>query len=147
MIDLNPHLENKRACQLSRCWVLFFPSLRQTLTKLHDAVSALTRFLEFKPNHMFGCILDRQACTPTFATFRAILTRFKPIPFETARRSFPSEQFIRFKFDHKFVCQFDQQACLQTFETFRNIFTLFKPNLSKTTQRSFAFDKFLKIKI
>ena len=31
-----------------------FAFLSQTLTKLHDAVSALTRFLEFQPDHMFG---------------------------------------------------------------------------------------------
>ena len=54
----------------------FSPSLNQTLTKLHDAVSALTRFLEFKPDNMFGWILDKQACMPTFATFQAILTPF-----------------------------------------------------------------------
>ena len=54
------------------------------LTKLHDAVSALTRYLEFKPDHMFGCILDRQACTPTSAMFQAILTPFKPNPVENA---------------------------------------------------------------
>ena len=51
--------------------------------------------LELKPDHMFGCILDRQACTPTFVTFRAILTPFKPNPIETARRSFTLEQFLR----------------------------------------------------
>ena len=78
------HLENKSACQLSRCGELFSPSLSQTLKKLYDEVSALTRFLEFKPDHMFGCILDRQACRPTFATFQAILTPFKPNPVEIA---------------------------------------------------------------
>ena len=133
------HLENKRACQLSRCGELFSPSLSQTLTKLHDAVSALTRFLEFKPDHMFGFILDRQAFMLTFAMFQAILSPFKPNPIETARRSFPFEGFLRIKFDHKFGCQFDQQACMQTFETLKNIFTPFKPNLSKTAQRSFRF--------
>ena len=63
--------------------------------KLHDAVSASIRFVEFKLDNMFGCILDRQACTPTFTTFQAILTPFKPNPVETARRSFPFEQFLR----------------------------------------------------
>ena len=63
--------------------------------KLHDAVLALTRFLDFKPDHMFGCILDRQACTPNFATFQAILTSFRPNPVETERLSFPFEQFLR----------------------------------------------------
>ena len=71
------------------------PSLSQTLTKLHDAVSALTKFLEFKPDHMLGCILHRQVCTPTFATFQDILTPFKPNPIETGRWSFPFEQFLR----------------------------------------------------
>ena len=71
------------------------PSLSQTLTKLHDAVSGLTRLLEFKPDHMFGCILDGQACTPTLATFRAVLTPFKRNHVETAQRSFPFEQFLR----------------------------------------------------
>ena len=118
----------------------YFRHLSQTLTKLHDSVSGLTRFLEFKPDHMFGCILDIQACTPTFATFQAILSPFKPNPVETARWSFPFEQFLEFKFDHKFGCQFDQQVCMQTFETFQNIVTPFKPNLSKTAQRSFTFD-------
>ena len=72
-----------------------FAILSQTLTKLHDAVSALTKFLEFKPDHMFGCILDRQACMPTFMMFQAILTPFIPNPVETARWSFPFEQFLR----------------------------------------------------
>ena len=100
-----------------------FAILSQTLTKLHDAVSALTRFLEFKPDHMYGCILDRQACMPTFMTFWAILTPFKPYPIETAWRSFTFEQFLEFKFDHKFGCPFDEQAYMQTFETFQKIFT------------------------
>ena len=140
MIDLSPHLENKSGCQLSRCSDLFSPSLSQTLAKMHDAVSALTRFLEFKPDHIIGCILDRQACTPTFATFQAILTPFKPNLVETARRGFPFEQFLEFKFDLKFGCQFDQKACMQTFQKFQNVFTPFKPNLRKTAQRSFTFD-------
>ena len=70
-----------------------FAIFKPTLKKLHDAVSSLTRFLEFKPDHMFGCILDRQACMPTFATFQAILTPFMPNPVESALRSFPFEQF------------------------------------------------------
>ena len=134
------HLEDKSACELSRCWELFSTSLSKTLTKLLDAVSTLTKFSKLKPDHLFGCISDRQACTPTFPLFRAILTPFKPNPVETAWRSFPLEQFLEFKFDHKFGCQFDQQACMQTFETFQNILTPFKPNLSKTAQRSFTFD-------
>ena len=89
------HLENKSACQHSRYSEPFSPSLSQTLTKLHDTVSALTRLLECKPYNMFGCILDRQACTPTFATFQVILTPFKPNPVETARRSFPSDEFLK----------------------------------------------------
>ena len=72
-----------------------FAIFKQNPNKTADAVSALTKFLEFKPDHMFGCILDRQACTPTFATFQAILTPFKPTPVETARRSFPFELFLR----------------------------------------------------
>ena len=84
---------------VNRVWneeyLTFQASLSQTLTKLHDAVSALTRLLEFKPDHMFGCILDRKACTPTFATFEFILTPFKPNPVETTRRRFPFEQFLR----------------------------------------------------
>ena len=62
----------------------FLASLRQTLTKLQDVVSSLTKFLELKPDNRFGCILDRKALTPTFTTFRAILTHFKPNPVETA---------------------------------------------------------------
>ena len=61
-----------------------FAFFKPNPNKMHDAVSALTKFLEFKPNHMFGCILDRQACTPTFVMFPAILTPFKPNPVETA---------------------------------------------------------------
>ena len=72
-----------------------FAIFKPNPNKTTDAVSALTRFLEFKPDHMLGCILDRQACTPTFATFQAILTPFNPNPVETARRSFPFEQFLR----------------------------------------------------
>ena len=71
------------------------PTLSQTLTKMYDAVSALTRLLEFEPDHMFGCILDRQACTQSFTTFQAILTPFRMNPVETARRSFRFEQFLR----------------------------------------------------
>ena len=100
----------------------------------------MTAFLEFKPDHMFGCILDGQAFTPTFATFQAILTPFKPNPVETARRS-----FLEFKFDHRFGCQFDQQACMQTFETFQNIFTPFKPNPIETARQSFTFEQVLRI--
>ena len=72
-----------------------FTIFKPNPNKTDDAVSALTRFLEFKPNHMFGCILDRQACMPTFTTFQAILTPFKRNPVETARWSFPFEQFLR----------------------------------------------------
>ena len=133
-------MENKSACQLSRYGELFSPSLSQTLTKLHDEVSALTRFLEFKPDHMFGCILDRQACTSTFATFQAIFTPYGPTLLKPHDGVSLSSSFLEFKFDHKFGYQFDQQACMQTFKTFRNIFTPFKPNLSKTAQRSFTFD-------
>ena len=75
----------------------FSASLSQTITKLHDIVSVLTKFSELKLYHMFGCILDRQACTPPFATFQAILTPFQPNPVGTARRSFPFEQFLRIK--------------------------------------------------
>ena len=139
MIDLNPHLENKSAYQLSRCWDLFSPSLSQTLTNMHDAVSALTRFLKFKTDNMFGCILHRQACTPNFSTFQGILTPFRPNPVETTRRVSLSSILLEFKFDHKFGCQFDQQAWMQTFEKFQNIFTPFNPNLSKTPQRSFTW--------
>ena len=101
-------MENKSAFQLSRCWELFSPSLSQTLTKLHDAVSALTRFLEFKPAHMFGCILDRQACTPTFATFQTILTPFKPNLVETVRRSFPYNLNLMINLDANLI---NKRAC------------------------------------
>ena len=110
------------------------------LTKLQDAVSALARFLEFKPDDMFGCILDRQACTSSFTTFQAILPPLSPTLLKPHDGVSLSSSFLEFKFDHKFGCQFDQQACMQTFETFQNIFTPFKPNLSKTAQRSFTFD-------
>ena len=73
----------------------FLASLSQTLTKLQDAVSGLTKFSELKPDNRFGCILDRKACMPTFTMFRAILTPFKPNPVEIARRIFLFEQFLR----------------------------------------------------
>ena len=72
-----------------------FAIFKPNPNKTADAVSALTRFLEFKPDHMFACILDRQAYTPSFTMFQAILTPFKPNPVETARRSFPFEQIPR----------------------------------------------------
>ena len=53
-------------------------------------------FLEWKLDHRFGCPLDKQSCTPNFATFQAIiLTPFKPNPSETARQSFTFEQFLK----------------------------------------------------
>ena len=73
----------------------FWHLLSQTPTKLHDGDSALIKFSKLKLDHRFGCILDRQAGMPTFATFRAILTPFKPNPVETTRRSFTFEQFLR----------------------------------------------------
>ena len=134
-------MEDKSACQLSRYWELFLTSLSKTLTKLHDAVSALTRFLEFKPDHMFGCILDRQACTPTFAMFQAILTRaLSPTLSKPHEGVSLSISFLEFNFDHKFGCTFDEQVCKKTFETFQNIFAPFKHNLRKTAQQSFTFD-------
>ena len=59
------------------------------LLKLHDAVSSLTKFLEFKPDHMFGCILDRKAGTPTFTTFQAILTPLEVQPCRNRTTEFP----------------------------------------------------------
>ena len=47
----------------------FLESLSQTVTKLHDGVFALTKFSELKLDDRLGCISDKQACTPTFATF------------------------------------------------------------------------------
>ena len=41
----------------------FSPPLSQTLAKSNDGVSLLTKFLEFKFDHRFGCPFDRQACT------------------------------------------------------------------------------------
>ena len=58
--------------------------LSQTLTKMYDGVLALTKFSELKLDDRFGCILDRQACMPTFTMFRDILTPFKSNPVETA---------------------------------------------------------------
>ena len=98
-----------------------------------------TKFLEFKPNHMFECILDRQGCTPTFTTFQPILTPLIPTLLKPHDVVSLSSSFLEFKFDHKFGCQFDQQVRMQTFETFQNIVTPFNPNLSKTAQQSFRF--------
>ena len=61
------------------------PPLSQTLVKLHDGVSLLTKFLKLKFDHRFGCMFDIQACTPTFAMFLAIWTLLKTNPSENAR--------------------------------------------------------------
>ena len=37
-----------------------FSSFKPKPKKLHDVVSALTKFSELKHDHMFGCIFDRQ---------------------------------------------------------------------------------------
>ena len=56
----------------------------------------LTYFLEWKLDHRFGCPLDKQSCTPNFATFRAIIfTPFTPNRNETARRIFTFYKFLR----------------------------------------------------
>ena len=90
------HLEDKSARQLSRYSELFSAPLSQTLTKLYDGGSLLMYFLEWKHDHIFGCPLDKQSCTPNFAMFQAIiLTPFKPNPSETTRQSFTFEQFLR----------------------------------------------------
>ena len=72
-----------------------FAIFKPNPNKYAYAVSALTKFLECKPDHMFGCILDRQAWTPTFATFQVVLTPFNANPVETARPSFPFKQLLR----------------------------------------------------
>ena len=125
------------------------PSLGQTLTKLHDAVSDLTRFLEFKPDHMLGCILDRQACTPAFATFQAILTPVKPNPVETARWSFLEFKFDRkfgCQFDRKFGCQFDQQACMQILRHSKIFSPPLSPTLAKPHNEVSRLTNFSKLK-
>ena len=45
----------------------FSPPLSQTLAKLNDGVSLLTKFLELKFEHRFGCPFDIKTCTRTFA--------------------------------------------------------------------------------
>ena len=124
----------------SRCYELFSASLSQTLTKMHDGVSALTKFSELKLDHRFGCILDRQVCTPTFVKFRAILPPLSPTPSKLREGVSLLSSFLEFKFERKFGCPFDEQACMQTFVTFQNIFTPFNPNLRTTAQRSFTYD-------
>ena len=131
-------MENKSACQLSRCWELFSPSLSQTLAKLHDAVSALTRFLEFKPDHMLDAYWIDKHARQLSRRFKLFWPPLRPTLLRPHDGVSLSSSFSEFKFDHKFGCLFDQQACMQTFEKFQNIFTPFKPNLSKTAQRSFT---------
>ena len=82
----------------------FLESLSQTVTKLHDGVSGLTKFSELKLDHRFGCILDRQACTPTFTTFRAILPPLSPTLSKPHDGVSFSNSFLEFKFHYKFGC-------------------------------------------
>ena len=95
LIDLDVHLVDKSACQIWWCSELFFPPLSHTLAKPRDGVSLLTKFLELKFYNRFGCPFDIQACTPNFAMFRAIWTRFKPNSSENARQSFTFDNFSR----------------------------------------------------
>ena len=138
IVDLDAHLVDKSACQISWCLELFSPPLSQTLAKPHG-VSLLTKLSELKFDHRFRFPFDIQPCMPTFTTLWAILTFFKPYPSEIAWWCFTFEKFIRIKFDHRFGWTFDKQVCMWNFATFQNIFTPFKPNLSKNCTVEFHF--------
>ena len=71
--------------------------LSPTLAKTHNGVSLLTNFSELKFDHRFGCPFDREACTPTFVTLRAIFIPLNPNLGETAQRSFTFNQFLGIK--------------------------------------------------
>ena len=86
----------------------FSPPLSQTLAKSNDGVSLLTKFLELKFDHRFGCMFDIKTCTPSFAMFRAIWTPSSPtlakMNDEVSLLTYISE----LKFDHRFGCPFDR---------------------------------------
>jgi hypothetical protein len=73
---------------------LFSHPLSPSLAKTHDQVSTLTNFSELKFENSFGCPIGRQASTPTFVTFRAIFSPFKPKSSENARSSFEFDQLL-----------------------------------------------------
>jgi len=147
IVDLDAYLVYMSACRISWCLELFSPPLSKTLVNSHDGVLLLTNFSEFKLDHRFGCPLDKQACTPTFATFWAILTFFKPNPSELDDEVSLLSNFLELKYDNRFGWPSDRQAYTRTFTAFQIIFTPFNPNLSKIAQRSFTFDQFLRFKI
>ena len=144
IIDLDVHLEYKSACQLSWCSELFSTPLSQTLTK--PKVSLLTSFYDLKLDHRFGFPLDKQACTPTFTTFQAIFTTFKPNPSENAWESFTFEQFLKLKFDHRFECPFDRQVSTRNFGTFQNISAPLIPTLAKPYNQVSLLTNFSELK-
>ena len=127
---------------------LFSAPLSQTLAKLHDGVSLLTKLPELKFDHRFGCPVDIQACTPNFALFRAIWTRFKPNSSKKCTTKFHFWQFSRnwnliIDLDAHFI---DMHALQLSWR-----FELFSPPLTPTFVKPHnevsIFTNFVRIKI
>ena len=97
IIDLDAHLIDKCAHQLSQCTELFLTPLSLTLVKLDVGVSLLSNFLELKFDHRFGCPFDIQVCMQNLLTFQNIFTPFNPNLSKTAWRSFTFDQFLGIK--------------------------------------------------
>jgi hypothetical protein len=85
--------------------------------------------------------------TPTFGTFRAIFSPFKPKSSENARSIFNFDNFSEFKFENGFGCHIGRRASMPTFVTFRAIFSPFKPKSSENARSIFNFDQLLRIEI
>ena len=134
-------MEDKSACQLSRCWELFSASLSKTLTKQQKMQSQLWPNSQ-NWNLIIGLDaywIDKHA-RQLLRRFELIWPPLSPTLSKPHERVSLSSSFLEFNFDDKFGCSFDEQVCKQTFERFQNIFTPFKHNLSKTAQQSFTFD-------
>ena len=139
IIDLDAHLIDKRALQISQRFELFSPHLTPTFVKLDDIVSLLTNFSELKFDHIFYVHLDdkraRQIsrCSELFsAPISQTLTKlYDGVSLLT--------YFLEWKLDHRFGWPLDKQSCTPNFAMFRAIIlTPFKANCSETA-REFHF--------
>ena len=146
IIDLDARLIDKCARQILQCFELFGPALSWTLAKMHDELSLLKIFSQLKFDHRFGCPFDKQACTPTFATFQAIFTPFNPNLCKTARQSFTFYKFLKIKIWSYVLLRMWMISVHANFRMFKVIFISFKPNPNKTVRWSFTFDVLLRIK-
>ena len=110
----------------------FSPPLRQSLAKSNHKFSLLTKFSKLKFDHRFGCPFHIKTCTPTFVTFRAILTPSSPTLAKINDEVSLLTNFSDLKFDHRLRCPFDRYLCTPTFTMFCAIFTPCNRNLSET---------------